>query len=69
MLDLTVVTDSADWVLQDEAGGELGRYESRAAAVEAAWDVARVTEELRVVLIRDDEGEWEEMVVEPPHLH
>jgi len=69
MLDLTVVAEGAGWVLQDEAGGELGRFESRAAAVEAAWDVARATEEWRVVLIRDDEGEWEEMVVEPPMIH
>ncbi|MCR5872883.1 hypothetical protein LRS10_00930 [Phenylobacterium sp. J426] len=69
MFDLSVVAQGGRWILQDDDGEELGRYESRAAALAAALDYARVDEECRVVLVCDDEGEWDEAVVEPPRLH
>lgn len=69
MFDLTVMALGGRWVLQDDEGGELGRYDSRAEALAAARDFARVDEEPRVVLVCDDLGEWDEAVVEPPPLH
>lgn len=69
MFDLTVMALGGRWVLQDDEGGELGRYDSRAEALAAARDFARVDEERRVVLVCDDLGEWDEAVVEPPPLH
>ena len=68
MFELTVVARSGLWVLEDEAGGELGRYRSRADALDACSAYARVADEPRVVLICD-EGEWDETVVEPDALH
>lgn len=69
MFDLSVVALGGRWVLQDDEGGELGRYDSRAEALAAARDFACVDEESRVVLVCDDEGEWDEAVVEPALLH
>lgn len=69
MFDLSVVALGGRWVLQDDEGGELGRYDSRAEALAAARDLARVDEESRVVLVCDDDGEWDEAVVEPALLH
>ncbi|WP_041373570.1 hypothetical protein [Phenylobacterium zucineum] len=69
MFDLSVVAHGGCWILQDDDGGELGRFDSRAEALAAAGDYARVTEEPRVVLVCDDLGEWDEAVVEPPPLH
>lgn len=69
MSDLTVVACGPQWVLQDDEGGELGRFGSRAEALAAARDHARVAEEPRVVLICDDSGEWDEALVEPTVWH
>ena len=69
MFDLTVVACGAQWVLQDDEAGELGRFDSRADALAAARDYARVADEPRVVLICDDAGEWDEAVVEPTAWH
>ena len=69
MFDLTVVACGGRWVLQDDEAGELGRFDSRAEALAAARDYARVAEEPRVVLICDDAGEWDETVVEPTAWH
>lgn len=69
MYDLTVVAHGDCWVLEDDEAGELGRFESRADALAAARDYARVAEEPRVVLICDDVGEWDEALVEPEALH
>ena len=69
MFDLSVVAVGGRWVLQDDDGGELGRYDSRAEALAAAGDYVRVAEEPRVVLICDDAGEWDEAVVEPAAFH
>ena len=69
MFDLTVVLQGGHWVLQDDETGELGRFATRAEALAAAGDYARVDEEPRVVLICDDVGEWDETVVEPTILN
>jgi hypothetical protein len=69
MFDLTVVARSGRWILEDENGGQLGCFDSRAGALAAAGDYARVDEEPRVVLICDDAGEWDEALVEPVGLH
>ena len=69
MFDLSVMAVGGIWVLVDEAEGELGAYESKAAALKAAGDFAVADKEPRFVLIQDDVGEWEETVVEPPALH
>lgn len=69
MFDLSVVAVGGHWVLHDDDGGELGRYESRAEALAAAGDYARVAEEPRVVLICDNAGEWDETLVEPTAFH
>lgn len=68
MFDLTVVTRRGFWFVEDEAGSLLGRYGSRADALEACTAYARVADEPRVVLICDD-GEWDEALVEPPRPH
>ena len=69
MFDLSVVAVGGRWVLQDDEGGELGRYDSQAEALAAAGVYARVADEPRVVLICDDTGEWDEAVVEPDLVH
>ncbi len=69
MFDLSVTAHGGCWILHDDDGGELGRFDSRAEALAAAGDYARVDEECRVVLVCDAEGEWDEAVVEPPLLH
>ena len=69
MFELSVVAVGGHWLLQDDEGGELGRYGTRAEALAAAGDYARVTEEPRVVLICDDSGEWDEAVIEPTAWH
>lgn len=69
MFDLSVVAQGGLWILQDDDGGELGRFDSQAEALAAARDYAHVDEECRLVLVCDDDGEWDEAVVEPPLLH
>jgi len=69
MFDLSVVAQGGCWILQDDEGGELGRYGSRAEALAAAGAYARVAEEPRVVLVCDDAGEWDEALVEPALPH
>jgi hypothetical protein len=69
MLDLTLVARQGSWFLEDEAGGVLGRFPSRADALAAAGVYAYVAAEPRVVLICDDAGEWDETVVEPGGVH
>jgi len=69
MIDLSVVARQGFWFLEDDEGGELGRYDSQADALAAAGDYMRVAEEPRVVLICDDAGEWDETVVEPAILN
>ncbi len=69
MFDLTVLAKGGRWILQDDAGDELGSYASQAEAMAAAGDYIRVAEEPRVVLICDDAGEWDEAVLEPAAFH
>ena len=69
MFNLTLVARRGVWFLEDERGDELGRFDSRADALAAAGAYARVAAELRVVLICDDAGEWDEAIVEPPVAH
>jgi hypothetical protein len=69
MSDLIVVARKGRWMLVDEDDAELGAFGSQAEALAAAGDYARVDLEPRHVLIRDDVGEWDEELVEPPPLH
>ena len=56
-------------MLVDQDDAELGAYGSKAEALEAAGDYARVDQEPRHVLIQDDVGDWDEAFVEPPPLN
>jgi hypothetical protein len=69
MFDLSVMSVGGQWLLVDEAEGELGAFDSKAEALKAAGDFAITDQEIRFVLIQDDVGEWEEAVVGPPSLH
>ena len=69
MFDLTVVAQGGLWVLVDDEEGELGTFATQAEALAAAGDYARVDFEPRHVLIQEEEGDWDETVVEPPLLH
>lgn len=69
MFDLSVVAQGGFWILVDDEEGELGSYATQAEALQAARDYARVDFEPRHVLIREEEGDWEEALVEPPLLH
>lgn len=69
MTELTLVARQGLWMLVDEDDAELGAYGSKAEALEAAGDCARVDQEPRHVLIQDSLGDWDEEVVEPPPLH
>ncbi len=70
MFDLSVVaTGAGQWILLDEVEGQIGAYESREEALEAAGACAVLDREPRHVLIQDDAGEWQEEVVQPPRLN
>lgn len=69
MNDLIVVARRGRWMLVDEDNAELGAFASQAEALAAAGDYALLDFEPRHVLIRDDGGEWDEELVEPPPLH
>ena len=69
MFDFTVRAKSGFWVLQDVECGELGAYETRDEALAAASDWMRLIEQPWPVLVCDDEGEWDQTVVEPTRLH
>lgn len=69
MTELTLVARQGVWMLVDEDDAELGAYGSKAEALEAAGDYARVDQEPRHVLIQDPLGDWDEEVIEPPPLH
>jgi hypothetical protein len=69
MSELTVVARGARWMLVDEDDAELGAFGSKAEALEAAGDYARVDQEPRHVLIQDAGGDWDEAFVEPASLH
>ena len=69
MTELTLVARQGLWMLVDEDDAELGAYGSKAEALEAAGDYARVDQEPRHVLIQDSLGDWDEEVIEPPSLH
>jgi hypothetical protein len=69
MFDLSVVAAGGRWLLVDEAEGELGDFETREQALEAAGACAVLDREPRHVLIQDDVGEWAEEVVQPPRLN
>ena len=69
MSELTVVARGARWMLVDEDDAELGAFGSKAEALEAAGDYARVDQEPRHVLIQDGAGDWDEAFVEPASLH
>jgi hypothetical protein len=70
MFDLTVVARGGRWLLLDDEDGELGAFDSRAAALSAARDYQpTIGEEPRYVLVQEYAGEWEEALVEPPALH
>ena len=69
MSELTVVARQGQWMLVDEDDADLGAYGSKAEALEAAGDHARVDQEPRHVLIQDPLGDWDEAVVAPPSLH
>jgi hypothetical protein len=68
MFNLSVVTRGGWWLLLDEAEGELGAFDSRAEALQAAGDFAVVDQEPRYVLVHDQD-EWNEIVVGPPSRH
>ena len=69
MFDLTVVAKGGRWVLVDDEAGELGAFHSRAEALRAAGAYsAGPGDEPRYILIQE-EGEWEEALVEIPFLH
>ena len=69
MSDLTVVVRRGLWMLMDEDDAEIGAFSTKAEALEAAGDYARVDQEPRHVLIQDPGGDWDEAFVEPPALH
>ena len=69
MFDLSVVASGGQWLLVDEASGQIGAYASVEEALDAAGACAVLDQEPRHVLIQDDSGEWAETVVEPPRLH
>ena len=69
MFDLSVVAAGGRWLLVDEAQGEIGAYDSREEALDAAGAYAVLDQEPRHVLIQDDVGEWDETVVGPPRLN
>lgn len=69
MFDLTIVAVGGLWLLEDDQEGKLGAYASRAEALAAAGDFARVDDEPRIVLVQDQSGEWDETVVEPTAYH
>lgn len=69
MFDLSLVAQGGRWLLVDDEEGELGAFDTQAEALAAARDYARVDYEPRYVLIHEEEGDWEEAVVEPPPLH
>jgi len=69
MFDLTVVAKSGRWVLVDDVAGELGAFASQADALRAACAYEALPgDEYRYVLIQE-EGEWEEALLEVPRLH
>ena len=68
MFDLTVVAKGGRWVLVDDEAGELGAFASQADALRAACDYEGFPGDYRYVLIQE-EGEWEEALLEVPRLH
>ncbi len=69
MFDLTVVAKGGRWVLVDDEAGELGAFASQAEALRAACAYESFPgDDYRYVLIQD-EGEWEEALLEIPRLH
>jgi hypothetical protein len=70
MFDLTVIAKSGRWVLVDDEAGELGAFASRAEALRAAiaYDAPAGDEAQCWVLIQED-GEWEEALLEAPRLN
>ena len=69
MFDLSVVPHGGQWLLIDDEEGELGAYATQAEALAAAADYARVDAEPRHILIQEEEGDWDETIVEPPLLN
>lgn len=69
MSDLTVVARRGVWMLVDDEDAELGAFATKAEALQAAGDYARVDQEPRHVLIQDAAGDWDEEFVRPPPLH
>jgi hypothetical protein len=70
MFDLTVVARSGRWLLVDDEAGELGAFASRADALRAAGAYeAFPGDDYRHVLVHEDTGEWEELLVEIPRLN
>jgi hypothetical protein len=69
MFDFTVRDQGDHWVLQDTENGELGRYDSRDEALEAAGQWMRLIERPWPVLICDRDGEWHETEVAPTVFH
>ncbi len=69
MFDLTVVAKGGRWVLVDDEAGELGAFASQAEALRAACAYEGFPgDDYRYVLIQE-EGEWEEALLEIPRLH
>jgi hypothetical protein len=69
MFDLSVVATGGQWLLLDEAQGQIGAYASREEALSAAGACAVLDQEPRHVLIQEDCGEWGEAIIEPPRLN
>jgi hypothetical protein len=69
VFDFTVLARDGRWLLQDDMAGELGCYDTRAEALAAASEWMRVIDAPWPVLIFDETGEWEEVVVEPTVFH
>ena len=70
MFDLTLVAKGGRWLLVDDEAGEVGAFHSQADALRAAGTYDMYPgEETRHVLIQQDDGEWDEAVVELVRVH
>lgn len=69
MFDFTVRDRGDHWVLQDVESGDIGRYETRDAALAAAGEWIRLIERPWPVLVCDRDGEWHETIVGPTAIH
>ena len=69
MFDLTVVAKGGWWLLVDDEAGELGAFASRADALRAACAYEALPGDEHCYVLIQEEGEWEEALIEVPRLH